>query len=420
VSIDSRPDLDRLPIVRNTVLLAACLTTNSGMQQMIAAVSTLTLVLVTGIASLLGAGPAITLAAAALSALVSGRLMDRFGRMPVIRGGFVLGATGAGVTALGTHRHAAFLVIVGFVLIGVANGAVLLARGAAGDLYPPERRGRGISLVLFGAVFGAILGPFVFTPLFGGQTDDARQLTVPWLAAGAFVLVGLAISLFVRPDPKRIAELYLEAHPDAGPTGSEPLRALLRRPGAVPALASALASFSVMVSVMNLTGYVVHLHGHGSGNLFPIISAHIIGMYGLVLVVGNLIDRFGRERALVGGLAIIAVSTLSLAWVTSVAGTAVALWGLGLGWSFSYVAATAELGDLTSPSERGKLLGFNDLLSGLAGAALALVGGFTVSREGAVGLAILTAAVAVAPIPLVLGHRLRRGRAAARAVDAAA
>ena len=60
------------------------------------------------------------------------------------------------------------LVLAGFVLIGMASGTALLARTAAGDMYPPERRAHGIALVLFGAVFGAILGPAVFSPLLHG------------------------------------------------------------------------------------------------------------------------------------------------------------------------------------------------------------------------------------------------------------
>jgi hypothetical protein len=38
-----------------------------------------------------------------------------------------------------------------------------------------------------------------------------------------------------------------------------------------------------------------------------------------------------------------------------------ALFGLGLGWNFSFVAATAVLTEPTEPSERVCLLGFNDL-----------------------------------------------------------
>src|SRR3712207_8284915 len=56
------------------------------------------------------------------------------------------------------------------------SGVALLARTAAGDMYPPERRARGIALVLFGAVFGAILGPLVFSPLLSGRDLDGDSL----------------------------------------------------------------------------------------------------------------------------------------------------------------------------------------------------------------------------------------------------
>ena len=61
---------------------------------------------------------------------------------------------------------------------------------------------------------------------------------------------------------------------------------------------------------------------------------------------------------------------------------------LGLGWNLSFVAATAQLADCTLPWERGRLLGFNDLLSGLTGAGLALLGGFALSAIGVAALAL--------------------------------
>src|SRR5580765_5883799 len=94
---------DALHIKRNTAILAAVMAVYSAVLQLAAAVLSLTFVLVTGYRSLLGLGPAIYLAAAALSALPVGRAMDRFGRVPVIAGGFVLGSAGCVVTAGGTH-----------------------------------------------------------------------------------------------------------------------------------------------------------------------------------------------------------------------------------------------------------------------------------------------------------------------------
>ena len=61
--------------------------------------------------------------------------------------------------------------------------------------------------MLFGSVFGAILGPSVFGPLFADRELDAAALTVPWLVAAGISLLPLVLIWFVRPDPKRIAEL---------------------------------------------------------------------------------------------------------------------------------------------------------------------------------------------------------------------
>jgi MFS family permease len=372
---------------------------NSAMLQLSAAVATLTFILVVGVKGLLGLGPALVLGSGALAALPAGRAMDRFGRVPVLAGGFGLGIAGGSFAAFGAAVDSAFAVLLGLVCVGSAGGIALLARTAAGDMYPPERRARGIALVLFGAVFGAILGPAVFSPLFAGKELQADSLVLPWLAASGFMVVGLLLVLGVRPDPRRIAEL-IGMDGAGGPRAPEPaapLRTILRRTGVVPSLLAAVASFSVMVAVMTLTGFVVVEHGHHAHAVFPIIGAHVVGMYALVLVVGDVIDRIGRPPALVGGLLLMGVSVISLLWITGVAATALALFGLGLGWNLSFVAATAQLADCTGPRERGKLLGFNDLLSGLTGAGLALLGGFALSALGVAALAIGGTALVTLP-----------------------
>jgi MFS family permease len=390
-----------LPIRRNTVILAATLAVNSAVLQLVAAVSSLTFVLVTGVRGLLGLGPAIFLTASGLTAVPAGRMMDRYGRLPVISSGFALGAAGCGVTALATRTDSTLLVIAGFALIGAAGAIALLIRTAAGDMYPPERRARGISYVLFGSVFGAILGPTVFSPLFVGKDVEADSLTVPWLAAGGISLVALVLVQFVRPDPKEIAEL-IGTRRDEPARAAAPLGEIVRRPGVPAAMLAALASFGVMVSVMNLTGYVVvEHHHHAQHSVFLIIGAHVFGMYALVLVIGALIDSVGRTPALEFGLVVMALSTIGLLWAESVFATAVLLLGLGIGWNVSFVAATAQLADRTSPAERGKLLGFNDLLASFLGAGLALLGGYALDAIGVAALAIGATVIVAAPILLI-------------------
>jgi len=394
------------PVRRNTFLLSVCLVTLSGVLQLAVAVATITLVLVTGIESILGLGPAIFITAGALAALPAGRLMDRLGRVPVIAGGFAVGALGCALTAVGCAVDSASLVIAGFLGVGAMNGAVLLARTAAADMYPPERKARAISFVLFGALFGAALGPLVFRPLFAGKELELDTLVIPWLAAAAMAIVGLLVALAIRPDPRTIAlELHL-ADPDAAPAApAAPMREILLRPGVPSAVLAALASFAVMVSVMNLSGYVVLGHDHEQADVFTVISLHIVGMYALVLVIGELIDRVGRRECLISGLAIMAVSTVMLAWVETIAWTSVSLFLLGLGWNLSYVAATAELVTHASPVERGRLVGFTDLTAGLLAAALALLGGLAYTEWGVVAVAIGATIAVVAPALAILFAR---------------
>ncbi len=408
--LNASPVASASQIRRNTVLLALCLVTLSGVLQLAVAVATITLVLVTGIESILGLGPAIFLTAGALAALPAGRMMDRHGRVPVIAGGFVVGLVGCVLTALGCVYGFAPLVILGFLSIGAMNGSVVLARTAVADMYPEERKARAISYVLFGALFGAALGPLVFRPLFAGKDLELDTLVVPWLAAAAMCAVGLIIALAIRPDPRTIALESARAAlaPGAAPAGevAEPLGRILRRPRVPTAVLAAVTSFAVMAAVMNLAGYVVVGHEHEQADVFTVISLHIVGMFGLVLVVGQLVDRVGRFRALIAGLAIIAVSTAMLSWVVQIPGMSLSLFLLGLGWSIAYVAATAELVTLARPVERGRLVGFTDLLAGLTAAGLALLGGVAYSELGVVALSVATTVAVVVPaIVLVLSRR---------------
>jgi MFS family permease len=93
----------------------------------------------------------------------------------------------------------------------------------------------------------------------------------------------------------------------------------------------------------------------------------------------------------------------------------VALFLLGLGWNFAYVAGSTLLADQLSPKERAKTQGFNDLLLNLASAASQLASGvvYAIGGFGVMGLA--AAAVAVVPLAMAIwwqtigAHRQRSG-----------
>ncbi|HEY7536603.1 MAG TPA: MFS transporter [Gaiellaceae bacterium] len=400
------------PAARNAILLSGGLVCLSGMIQLAVALGTVTLVAVTGVEGILGLGPAVFLVAGGLAVGPAGRISDRVGRMPVIRAGFLFGILGPVLTALGCWSTSGELVFLGLGCCGAAQGIVLLSRAAAAEMFPPEHRARGISLVLFGAVSGAVFGPLIFGPIFAGSELTPDDLAWPWLGSSLFALAGLLITFAVRPDPKELSRQFVtEAEETAA---AAPLAEIVRRPGVLTAMLAAVVSFAVMAGVMNLAGYVAVGHGHEHGDVFTVISAHIVGMFGLVLAVGPAVDVIGRTRAMALGLGLMAVSNAGLLWLDSIAGMSLSLFGLGLGWNLAYVAATAQLVSLASPVERGGLVGLTDLTASLTAAFLALGGGVVYTASGSVPLAAIAALLAALPafwivlLPSAVGGRIVR------------
>ena len=68
----------------------------------------------------------------------------------------------------------------------------------------------------------------MFSPLLAGRDLDGDTLAPLWLAAGAFMLAGLALVSAVRPDPRRIAAL-ISPDDDSEEAPAAPLGELLRQ-----------------------------------------------------------------------------------------------------------------------------------------------------------------------------------------------
>ena len=169
----------------------------------------LTLVNVLGVEGLLGLGPAIVLGSGAIAALPAGRAMDRVGRVPVLAGGF------GGCARLCARRHrkrrVAGAARAAGLVEGAAGGIALLARAAAGDMYPPDRRARASRSCCSEPCSGRSWAPRC------GQLDRrARAGRDAWRRSGwrrAPSWSWAALVACVRPDPRRIAELLEHEEP---------------------------------------------------------------------------------------------------------------------------------------------------------------------------------------------------------------
>jgi MFS family permease len=85
-------------------------------------------------------------------------------------------------------------------------------------------------------------------------------------------------------------------------------------------------------------------------------------MYAPSFITGSLIVRYGVNRIVICGLALILASAvIGLAGIT-VAHFWISLTLLGVGWNFAFIGATTIVTQCHRPEERNKVQAFNDFL----------------------------------------------------------
>ncbi len=278
-------------------------------------------------------------------------LMQRFGR----RAGFMVGAVGG---SIGGVLGAYALTISSFPLFLLASyftGIYMSANGymrfAATDTASPEFRPKAIAYVMAGGLAAAVVGPQLvkFT---------AQAYVVPfvgtYIAAIAVNVIGafLFLLLDIPLPPKQESQ-------------SKPLRSyreLLTTPAIVVSMVCAMVSYALMNLMMTSTPLAVVGCGFTEGNAADVVSAHVLAMFAPSFFTGHLIARYGAEKIVAIGLALLAA-----AGVTALAGVELfqffgALILLGIGWNFGFIGATAMLVDAHAPEERGRVQGLNDLV----------------------------------------------------------
>lgn len=401
---------------RILALLIACVTIFYCAAVMMTALAPVSLLALTGAKALAGLPPALSLVGGAIAASFAGRAMDVHGRKPVLVIGFVAGAVSTAVVAAALELRQAWLLIGAFLLTGGATGIITLARLAGADLFPPARRGRGVALVLTGAVVGGILGPFVFMPLAANKQNTLDSLRNAWLVGSAVMALGAIVAAFVSPDPSVIAARYAVAQAAGGAkpqARAGTLAEVLQRPGVRPTLFAGVVAHGMMVAAMSLGSVIMSGHHHHSkDSIFVAIGVHFVGMFGLMLLAGEISDRLGVLVTEIIGLVLVAAAVLGLGFAHTMVEFSVAMFVLGLGWNFTFLAATAHLASKTAPMERGRLIGLNDVSANALGAALAITGGAALASVSLHTVSFVAAAISLLPIaPLLLTRGASNPRA---------
>jgi MFS family permease len=275
-----------------------------------------------------------------------GELIDRRGRLPVLRLGY------AAMILLGP----AFALVDGLsplvVVLRFAQGAAFAAAfGAANalalDLAPPDRIAQTLGRFGMATLLTHALGP-----VLGERLVAYAGWNALFISSGVFAALALAASFGIR----ETLRAPRQAHATPAATLSGAVGLARSAPAALGALALTGLGFGAALNFIPLQAA-----SHGMPAVAPFFVAYVVAALASRLLLGSLADRVGRARvatpALLGfGCALLAASAIARPWHLPAVGAA-----FGACHGAYYPALSALALDAVGTEARGRMVGLTNV-----------------------------------------------------------
>jgi len=328
-----------------------------------------------------------------------GILARRYGRRFAFQAGALCGVLTGLIGCLAVLQGSFLLFNLGTFFGGLYAAAHQAYRFAAADTATEAFRPKAISWVLAGGLFAAFVGPQLI--IFTKDLWPPYLFAASYLAQAAVALVAMAVlSLVEIPRPAPVA---------AG-EGGRPLAEIARQPRFMVAVVCGVASYGLMNLLTTSAPLAMVDCSHSITDATLGLQWHVVAMYAPSFITGSLIARFGVERVVGAGLALLAVSG-----VVGLSGITVAhFWAtlilLGLGWNLGFVGATAMVTQCHRPEERNKVQSFNDFLVFGSMAVASFSSGKLLANFGWAAVNSVMFPVILTAAGLLIWHTLARSR----------
>lgn len=320
----------------------------------------------------------------------AGRLGDRWGRKPVLLGGWLIAAP---VPFLLMWAPSWGWVIVANVFLGVSQGltwstAVIMKI----DLAGPRSRGLAMGLNEFAGYFAVAIAAWA-TGYIAARHGLRPE---PFYLGVIFLVCGFLLSALVVKETRGHAAHEALSSDKATDTLSQ---------GAIFRLTTWKDK---NLSSATQAGLVNNLNDGLAWGLFPLIFAAaglgidaigmLAGLYPAVwgvtqLITGGLSDKLGRKWLIAAGMWLQAIGIVVIALWWTYAGFAAGAVLLGLGTAMVYPTLLAAIGDVAHPSWRASAVGVYRLWRDLGYALGAVIAGIVADMFGLSQAALVVAAL---------------------------
>jgi MFS family permease len=337
-----------------------------------------------------------------LGTLPIGALARHYGRRPALQLGATMGVL-AGLICSAAILWGSFgLFLLGALCSGVYAAAHHAYRFAAADTASVVFRPKAVSWVLAGGIASAVVGPPLI--IFTKDYWPPYLFSVTFLGQAALAAAAAAVLILVKiPRPPPVKEYG----------SGRPLVEIIRGPRFIAAAVCGAASYAMMNLVMTSAPLAMLACDHSITDATKGLQWHVLAMYIPSFFTGSMIVRFGVERIVFLGFALIIASGL-------VALSGIALWNfwlglvlLGVGWNFSFVGATTMVTQCHAPAERNKVQAFNDFLVFGSMAIASFSSGQLLEAFGWMAVNYVVFPTILAAAALLAWRKLQDGRLAA-------
>ena len=340
---------------------------------------------------------------AALTTLPASLAMGRWGRRAGFMFGTTMGFAGTSLAAVGVFTASFVLLCAGTFIVGLYNAFAQYMRFAAAevaDAYAPDLKERAISWVLAGGLAGGIIGPQI-----SKLTRDALPTSFAgtYLALSIVALIGCAVASRLRIPP---------AHHAAGSGTARPLKAIAAQPAFIVAVLAGAVSYGAMNLLMTATPLAMKVCGFGYPQAADVIMWHVIAMFAPGFFTGALLRRFGKEKVMLAGCALMFVTVAVAHAGLTYWHFWIALATLGVGWNFMFTGATALLTSTYRPVEKARVQGINDLAVFLTMITSSAASGALLSATGWTDLNLYSLPAIALAAAALLWLQMRRPAAA--------
>ena len=288
----------------------------------------------------------------AIGAIIATKVMSVIGR----KYGFIIASIGNMLTSI----LAAYSIMTqNFILFCFANFFLGIGmafthqyRFAAAESLEKNKAPKAISIILFGGIISAFLGPSLAN--YAKDIFSNSLYVGSYLALALLTFIPTILFLFfesksnIKTNVKYAGRNYLE---------------LISQPRFIQSITASAFGYAIMTFLMTATPISMHVMENMSLDKTSIvIQFHVAAMFLPSLLTGYLIKRFGHSNVIYAGVFLYSITLITSIFDQSFFNYMFALIFLGLGWNFLFISGTSLLVLTYREEEKYKAQGLNDFV----------------------------------------------------------